>query len=229
MNTTNAVDTNTATAKPLLAKPGTTQTAEDGAVLPTIQQASGETHSAVADAVTEKFDPEKFWKEFEEQLGWIDKENDFNTVEESLIPELQKSLMPAMEAGVDHRDLRSFTLKFFKFNQLARNQVLTAISTAAITACLKFELIRDPSVYADFTVKLLEIEIHRFTANSGAGASDTAQRIHDELERVIEAKNTNMDPVIITKIAQIVFPDYASVIPIAVMHSLSKMAKRPAK
>ncbi len=221
VDTTDTIDTDAAPKPP-----------EDTTILPAIQETNGETHEAVADTVQEKFDTEKFWKEFEEQLCEIDKEGNFNTVEESLIPKLQKSLIPALEAGVDSRDLRSFTLKFFKFNKLARNQVLTAISTAAITACLKNAqkegLVRDPSVYADFTVSLLDIERCRLTANSRAGASDTSQRLHDELKRVINAKDMNTNPLIFIKIAQIVFPDYASVIPIAVIHYLLKMAEHPA-
>ena len=112
---------------------------ENATALPAIQEASGETHGAVTDTVTEKFDPEKFWKEFEELLNKIDRGENQCTITESLIPELEKLVTQAMEGGVDSKDLKHFILKFFKINKLGRNQALTATSKIAINRCLQNE------------------------------------------------------------------------------------------
>ncbi len=214
-DTPKAVDTTAAT--PGLAEADTApKPPEDATILPTIQQTKGETHEAVTDTVQEKFDLEKFWKELPELLNRIDREENQGTVTESLIPELEKLLTPALEAGIDSKDLKYFTLKFFKINKLGRNQVLTAISKTGINRCLQnakkiglVGTVRDPlSAYDDFTERLLTGEKLCWMINNGSMGGSLSGFIEMELKNAL--MSMKMDDMIITQIAQIVFSDYAS-------------------
>lgn len=191
--------------------------------VPTVQAIQGtrdETHNATTDTLTQKFDLEKFWKEFPELLNKIDREENQDTVKESLTPELVAILIPALEAGVDLKDLKYFTLKFFRINGLGMIEVLTTINKIAINMCLQnaqkvgiIDIARNPlSAYDHFTAKLLDADARRCWAMNGRYHFGPPGEVLEE-ELGIAMMRMDLDEMVITQIAQIVFPDYASVIP----------------
>ena len=89
----------------------------------------------VTDTNSEEFDEEKFQDELSGLLGRINDEENYNTVTESLIPELERLIMPAIEAGTNVRTLKYAILRRLRGD--SKYQALTVISKIAITTYLK--------------------------------------------------------------------------------------------
>ena len=167
----------------------------------------------VTDTNSKEFDEEKFQDELSGLLGRINDEENYNTVTESLIPELERLVMPAIEAGTNVRTLKYAILRRLRGD--SKYQALTVISKIAITTYLKNAqkegIIKEPLLYGNFEARLLEAERCRWKANDRYEDSNIDKILQFELERAI--RSGDMDTGMITQIAQIVFPDYASIIP----------------